>query len=159
MRVMLATPTLFRIPTVEYMMSVMKTSMLLMQSGHILDTCFVGGDAFVMKARNGLVESFIKSWEGQYACDVLVFIDDDQAWDEQAFLRIIQDPHEMIAVAIPKKQDTKEGEPQVYNNVQLDTDEKGNCVVENGMLRCSQIGSGFLSIKRSAILTRTRHLF
>lgn len=151
MRVLLATPTLFRVPTLEYQMSVLKTSQLLQQHGILVDTLFVGGDCFIGKARNGLIQSFIESWKSQYPADVIVFIDDDQAWDEHAFLRIVQDQHEIIAVAIPKKADTKPGEVQPFNNVMLDMDAKGNCYVENGLLRISQIGSGFMAIKRSAI--------
>ncbi len=151
MRVMLATPTLFRVPTAEYLSSVMKTMNLLAANGIALDTCFVGGDAFVAKARNGLVESFVKTWSTEYPSDMLMFIDDDQSWDEQAVLRAALDPHEVIAVAIPKKQDANVGEPQIFNNVMLDTDEKGQCYVENGLLRTSQIGSGMLMLKRGAV--------
>lgn len=151
MRVLLATPTLFRVPTLEYQMAVMKTSQLLQQHGILMDTCFVGGDCFIGKARNGLIESFIESWKTEYPADVLVFIDDDQSWDPNAFLRIVQDPHEIIGVAIPKKCDTKDGEAQVFNNVLLDMNDQNDCYVENGLLRISQIGSGFMAIKRSAI--------
>lgn len=151
MRVMLATPTLFRVPTAEYLTSVMKTMNLLAQHSIALDTCFVGGDAFIAKARNGLVESFIKTWSTEYPADMLMFVDDDQSWDEQAVLRAALDPHEVIAAAVPKKMDSPAGEPQVFNNVMLDTDEKGQCYVENGLLRTSQIGSGMLMLKRSAV--------
>lgn len=151
MRVLLATPTLFRVPTLEYQMSVMRTSQLLQQHGILMDTVFVGGDCFIGKARNGLVQSFIESWNTEYPADVLVFIDDDQSWDPNAFLRIVLDPHEIIGVAIPKKCDAKDSEPQVFNNVLLDMDEKNDCYIENGLLRISQIGSGFMAIKRSAI--------
>lgn len=148
MRVMLATPTLERYPSVEYLMSVMKTMNLLQAHGHQLDTSFVGGDAFIGKARNGLVQTFIESWGGQYPADILVMIDDDQSWDEQAFLRIISDPHEFIGVPIPKKMDS---DPITFNNVSLETDEAGNCYVEGGLLRCNQIGSGFIALKRGCI--------
>ena len=121
------------------------------QHGIILDTCFVGGDAFVAKARNGLVQSFIESWKSEYPADMLLFIDDDQAWDEQAVLRAALDPHEIIAAAVPKKMDAAAGEPQTFNNVMLDTDPDGKCFVENGLLRATQIGSGFMAIKRGAI--------
>ena len=150
-RVMLATPTLFRVPTAEYLTSVMKTMNLLAAHGMALDTCFVGGDAFVAKARNGLIESFVKTWTTEYPSDMIMYIDDDQSWDEQAVLRAALDPHEIIAAAIPKKQDSPPGEPQVFNNVMLDTDDNGSCYVENGLLRSTQIGSGFLSIKRSEV--------
>lgn len=148
MRVMLATPTLARQPTIEYMMSVMKAKDLLMTYGHTLDLCFVGGDAFVMKARNGLVQSFIESWKSEYPADVLVMIDDDQAFDEVAFLHIVQDSHEFIGVAIPKKMDS---DPLTFNNVSLELDAEGNCLIENGFMKCNQVGSGFIALKRSAI--------
>jgi hypothetical protein len=145
---MLATPSLQRQPTLEFLMSVMKTVHLCAQHGHTVDSAFVGGDCFISKARNGLVQSFIESWKTDYPAEVLVFIDDDQSWDEQAFLRIIHDPHEFIGVAIPKKMDS---DPQVFNNVSLDTSDTGNCYVENGLLRGTQIGSGFIALKRSCI--------
>jgi hypothetical protein len=85
MRVLLATPSLFRVPQLEYMMSVMKTQNLLMQYNIAVDTCFVGGDCFIGKARNGLMQSFIETWKGEFPCDVIVYIDDDQSWDENAF--------------------------------------------------------------------------
>lgn len=150
MRVMLATPTLFRVPTVEYLMCLMKTTNLLAQYGIAVDTCFVGGDCFISKARNGLIQSFIETWKTPYPADVLVFIDDDQAWDENAFLRIVSDPHDFIGVAVPKKMDAENG-IQTFNNVLLDTDGGGNCIVENGLLRISQIGSGFIKLTRAAI--------
>ncbi|MDO8682400.1 MAG: hypothetical protein Q7N50_02830 [Armatimonadota bacterium] len=146
MRVMLATPTLARTPAVEYQMAVLRTSMLLSQYGHSLDCSFVGGDCFVSKARNGLIQTFIETWTTDHPDDVLVFMDDDQGWEEAAFLRIIQDPHEFIAVCIPKKTD-----PETFNNVILDYNDKGECYVDNGLLRASQIGSGFIALKRSAI--------
>ncbi len=148
MRVMLATPTLFRVPTVEYLMSVMRSVNLLTQHGIALDSSFIGGDCFISKARNGLIQGFIDSWKTDAAADVLVFIDDDQGWDEGSLLRIVQDPHEIIAAAIPKKMDA---DPLVFNNVMLDTKPNGDCYVENGLLRASQIGSGFMAIKRGAI--------
>lgn len=152
MRIMLATPTLFRVPTVEYLSSVLRTTNLLAQHGIIMDTCFVGGDAFIAKARNGLVQSFINTWGTEYACDMLLFIDDDQSWDEHAVLRAALDPHLIIAAAVPKKMDpATPAEPQTFNNVMLDTTPDGQCYVENGMLRATQIGSGFMAIKRAAI--------
>mgnify|MGYP001575947153 FL=1 len=151
MRVMLATPTLRQEPTASFLMCVMKTMNLLAQHGIALDTCFVGGDSFIAKARNGLVQSFIETWTSEYPADVLFFVDDDQGWDEQAVLRAVLDSHEIIAAAVPKKMDAQPGDPQTFNNVMLDTTDAGECYVEHGMLRASQIGSGFMLIKRTAI--------
>lgn len=148
MRIMLATPTQRRYPTLEYLMSLTKTINLAMQRGHMVDTAFVGGDAFIGKARNGLVQTFIETWKGQYPSDVLVFLDDDQGWDELGFVRVCESAKEFVGVVVPKKAD---GEPQTFNNVMLDTDDKGQCHVENGLMRASQIGSGFIALKRACI--------
>lgn len=143
MRVMLATPSLDGIPSIEYQTSVLKTNALLLQHGIQLDINFIRGDQFISKARNGLVQGFLDSPEKP---DCLFFIDDDEGWDEHAFLRIILDSHEIVAAAVPKKCD-----PLEFNNVILDTKPDNECVIENGMLRAKQIGTGFMRIKRSAL--------
>ena len=145
-RVMLCTPMLFRVPTTEYVISLLKTVQLLQQHGVALDSSFIGGDCFVEKARNGLVQGFIESWKTDYPADVLVFMDDDQGWEADGFLRIVLDPHEFIGVGVPKKTDD-----QTFNNTLLDSDEKGDCYIENGLIRATQIGSGFIALKRSMI--------
>ena len=145
-RVMLCTPQLFRQPLTEYLISVQKTTQLLQIHNIGLDSCYVGGDCFVGKARNGLIQSFIDSWKTEYPCDVLVFMDDDQGWEEHSFLRVILDPHEFIGVPVPKKTDE-----QTFNNVMLDSDDDGNCYIENGLLRSTQVGAGFIVLKRTMI--------
>jgi len=145
-RVLLCTPQLFRQPQTEYLISVQKTTQLLQVNGIGMDSCYIGGDCFVGKARNGLIQSFIESWKTPYPCDVMVFMDDDQGWEAEAFMRIICDPHEFIGVCVPKKTDLEQ-----FNNVMLDSNEKGDCYVENGLLRASQIGSGFIALKRTMV--------
>ena len=141
MKVMLATPSLDGVPSIEYQTSLLKTNALLTAHGIQLDVSFIRGDQFIAKARNGLVQGFLES-----DANVLFFIDDDEGWDEQSFLRMVLDPHEFTAAAVPKKTDSGE-----FNNVILDTLENNECVIENGMLRAKQIGSGFICLKRSMI--------
>ncbi len=143
MRVMLATPSLDGVPSIEYQTSVLKTNALLASHGIQFDLNFIRGDQFISKARNGLLQGFIESPDKQ---DCLFFIDDDEGWDEQSFLRMALDPHEFVAAAVPKKCDTLE-----FNNVILDTSPNNECVIEGGLLRAKQIGSGFIRLKRSAI--------
>lgn len=143
MRVLLATPSLDGIPSIEYQTSLMKTNSLLMAHGIQLDVNFIRGDQFISKARNGLIQGFIDAPEKH---DCIFFIDDDEGWDENAFVRMVLDPHEIVAAAVPKKCDSLE-----FNNVILDTLPNNECIIENGLLKAKQIGSGFLRIKRSAI--------
>ena len=143
MSVLLATPSLYGIPSIEYQTSLMKTNALLTAHGIQMDVNFIRGDQFISKARNGLIQGFIDSPEKQ---DCLFFVDDDEGWDEHAFLRMILDPHEIVAAAVPKKCDTLE-----FNNVILDTAPNNECIIENGLLRAKQIGTGFMRIKRTAV--------
>lgn len=143
MRVMLATPSLDGVPSIEYQTSVLKTNALLTAHGIQFDLNFIRGDQFISKARNGLIQGFLDSPDKQ---DCLFFIDDDEGWDEQSFLRMVLDPHEFVAAAVPKKTDSGE-----FNNVILDTQVGNECVIEGGLLRALQIGSGFIRLKRSAI--------
>lgn len=144
MRVLLATPSLDGVPSLEYQTSVLKTNALLTANGIQLDINFIRGDQFISKARNGLIQGFIDSKEQQ---DCLFFIDDDEGWDEAAFLRMVLDPHEIVCAAVPKKTDNIE-----FNNVILDIDPKTNqCIIENGVIKCKQVGTGFMRINRSAI--------
>lgn len=142
MRVLLATPSLDGIPSIEYLTSVMKTNALLTANGIQLDVNFIRGDQFISKARNGLIEGFLKDQQ-----DMIFFIDDDEGWDEQSFLRMVHDPHEFVAAAVPKKTDGLE-----FNNVMLDVmDGTKECIIENGLIRAKQIGSGFIRLRRSAV--------
>lgn len=141
MRVLLATPSLDGIPSIEYLTSVMRTNQLLWSLGHQLDINFIRGDQFISKARNGLIEGFIKS-----EADCIFFIDDDEGWEEQAFLRMCLDPHEIVCAAVPKKCDNAE-----FNNVIVDTNPDNSCIIEGGLIRAKQIGTGCMRIKRSAI--------
>lgn len=143
MRVMLATPSLDGIPSIEYQTSVLKTNALLAANGVQLDINFIRGDQFISKARNGLVQGFLDAPEKQ---DALFFVDDDEGWDEHAFLRMCLDPHEIVCAAVPKKTDSGE-----FNNVVLDTLENNDCIIENGLIRAKQIGTGFMRIRRSAL--------
>ena len=103
MRVLIATPSLDGIPSIEYQTSIMKTNALLTANGIQLDINFIRGDQFIAKARNGLIQGFIDAPEKH---DCIFFIDDDEGWDEQSFLRMVLDSHEFVAAAVPKKFDT-----------------------------------------------------
>lgn len=143
MRVQICTPSLDGVPSIEYQTSLIKTNNFLLQHGHYIDLNFIRGDQFISKARNGLVQGFLESPEKP---DVLFFIDDDEGWDDQAFLRMCLDTHGIVCAAVPKKTDSGE-----FNNVVLDIQPDSKVIIENGMLRAKQIGSGFMSIKRWAL--------
>lgn len=140
-KIVICTPTLDGQFSLEYMVSMLETIGLLHATNVLIDCAFVRGDAFISKARNNLINQFLKR-----QADHLFFIDADQGWDANSFLRMILDPHEIVAAAVVKKQDEVQ-----FNNVDLVTNLKGDCSIENGMLETKTVGTGFMRIKKSAI--------
>jgi len=139
--VLVCTPSLFGYPSLEYQVSLLESITRCAAMGIICDAAFVRGDCFIGKARNNLVMQFL----GRKA-EQLFFIDDDQGWNPEAFLRIVLDPHEIVGGAVPKKMDTV-----TFNNVDLITDDLKNCVVEAGLLKVRTVGTGFMRLKKSVI--------
>ncbi len=139
--VLICTPSLVGTPCIEYQVSLLTTITRCQQVGIVCDAAFVRGDPFVGKARNNLVMQFLAR-----GAQDLFFIDDDQGWDTDAFLRVLADPHEIVAGAVPKKMDEV-----TFNNVDLVTDDMKNCEIEGGLMKVRTVGTGFMRIKKSAL--------
>lgn len=140
-KVVICTPTLDGNVSIEYMVSLLETVQACTQAGIDLDVAYIRGDCFIAKARNNLVQQFIDR-KG----DSLFFIDADQGWSSQAFIKMVRDDHEFIAAAVPKKLDET-----TFNNADLIINEKGQCTVEGNLLKTKTIGTGFMRLKRSVI--------
>lgn len=141
-RILIATPTLMKSLCTEYVMSLLKTISTLERQGLVADVTTLGGDCFMDKARNSLVETCMK---GEYG--TLFFIDADQGWEVDGFMRMVYAEPEIVAGIPPKKTDSN----PTYGHLYLDTDENGDCYVENGLIRTRGCGTGFLRIRRSAL--------
>lgn len=139
--VLICTPSLGGTPCLEYQVALLETVTRCASMGILVDCAYVRGDPFVGKARNNLIMQFL----GRKA-ENLFFIDDDQGWDSQAFIRMVLDPHDIVAAAVPKKMDEV-----TFNNVDLVTDEAKNCEIEGGLLKVRTVGTGFMRLKRSVI--------
>lgn len=142
LRVVIATPMLDGAVPLEFLFSMLKTQSLAMCHGIEVDFVTLVGDQFLAKGRNYLLGQFMAIPEATH----LFFIDSDQGWNPEAFVRMVLDPREIVAGVVPKKKDEIE-----FNNPMLDTDEEHNVFVENGLFRASQIGTGFMRIARTAI--------
>jgi hypothetical protein len=139
--VLICTPSLEGKPCLEYQVSLVETVTKCLALGIMVDAAFVRGDPFVGKARNNLLMQFLAR-----RAENLFFIDDDEGWDAASFIRMVQDAHEVVAAAVPKKM-----EPTTFNNVDLVTDENKNCEIEAGVMRARTVGTGFMRLKRSAV--------
>lgn len=139
--VVICTPSLGGVPCLEYTVALLETITRCQHAGIICDAAFVRGDPFIGKARNNLIMQFLAR-----GAENLFFIDDDEGWNVDAFIRILQDPHEIVAAAVPKKMDEV-----TYNNVDLITNEAKDCVIEGGLMQVRTVGTGFMRLKKSAL--------
>ena len=139
--VLVCTPSLSGTPCIEYQVSLMETITRCLQMGIVVDAAFVRGDCFIGKARNNLIMQAIAR-----KAENIFFIDDDQGWDTQAFIRMVLDSHEIVAGAVPKKMDEV-----TFNNCDLVTDEAKNCTIDQGLMKVRTVGTGFMRIKKSAL--------
>jgi hypothetical protein len=140
-KVLIATPCLSGEVAIEFVVALMETQGLMQSVGIQVDFTSVRGDCFIGKARNNLVNKFLEMGH-----ESLFFIDADEGWDAQSFLRMVLDPHEIVAGAVPKKMDET-----TFNNVDLVTTGNADCVIEGGLLQARKVGTGFMRVKRSAI--------
>lgn len=142
MRVVFGTPTLDKSVCSEYLVSLIATINLLNQHGIQSDLAMIGGDCFIAKARNNIVTDFMEK-----DADTLFFVDADQGWDAADVLRIVLDPHELVAGVPPKKTD----DGGQFAHVFLDHDADLQCYLEGGLMRAKACGTGFMRLKKSAV--------
>ena len=145
-KVVICTPSLDGNFSIEYHQSLVESIFILQSLNIAVDRSIVRGDCFIGKSRNHLVNLFYEQ-QGES----LFFVDADQGWDAKAFVRMVLDHHEIVAGAVPKKADKEENGEMQFNNVDLVTNEKSDCYVENGLLQARSVGTGFMRIKKSAL--------
>jgi hypothetical protein len=133
-KVLFATPTYDYRFSVEFMSSMMATSIYLTQHGVQVSGRFVGGICFIDLARNDLVKFFLEKTD----CTEIFFIDEDVGWDWRSIPRIINSPQEIVAGLVPKRRD----ENQWHDNALT-----GH--IDEGLLECLEAPTAFMRIKRS----------
>ena len=110
-------------------------------SGIEFDWTDRSGDSYVWRARNAMADFFMRS-----DCTEMVFIDSDQGWSLEAFVRLINADVELVGAAYPVKNNWEHYGVTIHtkgpNNVP-DLDEK------TGLIRGEKVPTGFMKIKRS----------
>jgi hypothetical protein len=141
--VMIATPVA-RDPTVQYLVSMLKTANLLTNYGIRHCAEFLVGSSNLPRARNGLAARFLAS---DY--DVLLMIDDDMGWEPGAVIRMLASEHAFIAAAGRKKSRRPNADPSVWcaqfiPDAPLRLDDMGAIEVK-------RIGAAFVALDRSVL--------
>ena len=141
--VLIGTPTHdFRVDA-RYASSLTATHRLCMEKGIVLREIFLAGDAIIQNARNDLVQIAL---DKQY--DDLVFIDSDQDWEAESFVRLLSYPVDCVGAAIRKKADDQE----LYN-VKTGHGPWGFFTGPHGLMTAPDmtLGTGFLRLSRKAL--------
>lgn len=138
-----ATPSLNHTVTLDFLRSWTNTVWMLKDAGIKHGRIDRGGDCFIDKVRNKLVQEFLDGPGTE-----LFFLDDDLGWPAQKVMDFIHRPEPILAGVYPKKSDDADWP------VALDADiETGELVTDQGLYLASFAGSGFLRIKREVLET------
>ena len=136
-----ATPSLNHSVTLDFLRSWTNTVWALNRSGIDHGRIDRGGDCFIDKARNKLVQQFL---DGK-GTD-LFFLDDDLGWPSEKVVEFLARPEPILVGVYPKKMD------ELDFPVALDADRStGELITDQGLYLASFCGSGFLRIKRAVL--------
>lgn len=136
-----ATPSLSHTVTLDFLRSWTNTVWQLKDAGIAHGRADRGGDCFIAKVRNKLVQEFLDGPGTD-----LFFLDDDLGWPAHKVLEFLARPEPILAGVYPKKSDDLDWP------VGLDADGKtGDLVTDQGLYSASFAGTGFMRIKRHVI--------
>lgn len=136
-RVMFATPTYDYQFSVEYVSSIMASSIYLTHKGIDARAKFIGGLCFIDIARNDLVRHFLAT-----DCTDLFFVDADVGFDYKAVERFLYHKPLVVAGLVPKKYSKEDADkPPFHDNAMTGK-------MEDGLLESYEAPTAFMRIKR-----------
>lgn len=135
MEVFIGTPSYDKTLTVDYTRSLIGASILLTGLGVQLHHHVVAGSPFLGKARNDIVEAFLKT-QAEY----LLFVDADVGFDPVVLPRLLKHKPLIVGGLVPKREPGNEG---CYHQNAM------TGVVEDGLFQTLEIPTAFMRIHRS----------
>ena len=136
MEVLFGTPSYDKQVCVDYLQSMVMTSILLTAQRVHMHLNVHAGNCFIDRARNAIVDYFLHETE---ATD-LIFVDADIGWDAQAIGRVLSYDEEIVAGLVPKR----EADHQAKYHQNAITG-----VMQNGLFQSLEAPTAFMRIKRS----------
>jgi len=137
-KVLIATPCLDQKVDAYFVHSLCESIKLGLQNDLDIRCVFLANESILPMARN---ELFRLAYTQQY--DTMVFIDDDEYWDEKALISIIKSPKDVITVPVVNK-----GDKEISYNVFLPKDKE---VDTDGYIKVDRTGTGFLKLSRKVV--------
>ena len=136
-RVLIATPCLDGKVDAWFVNSLYESTKLGIQNNIMFQPVFLANESILPMARNELLNL---AYQQNY--NTMVFIDDDEEWDPQVLLDIVNSPKDVVAVPVVNKGDKK----VEYNIFGLDKTPD-----TDGYLKIDRCGTGFLKLSKKVI--------
>lgn len=133
-KVLIATPCLDQKVDAYYVHSLCESIKLGLKHDFDINVVFLANESILPMARN---ELFNLAYHQNY--DIMVFIDDDEYWDDQALIDILLSEKDVIAIPVVNKTDK-----QVKYNVDLVSKQ----VDSDGYAQANTTGTGFVKLTR-----------
>jgi hypothetical protein len=137
-RVLIAVPCLDGKVDAWFVNSLYESTKLGLKNDIMFQPVFLVYESILPMARNQL---FSLAYLEKY--DSMVFIDDDQEWDANILVEIVQSSEDVIAVPVVNKGDKK----IEYNIFGIDKSTK----TKNGYYKINKCGTGFLKLSKKVI--------
>jgi len=138
-KILIATPCLDQKVDAYFVHSLCESIKLGIKNNLDIRCVFLANESILPMARN---ELFALAYKENY--DTMVFIDDDESWNEHALIEIIQSEKEVVSLPVVNKGD-KDITFNVWLNKNLEKD------AADGYLKINKCGTGFLKLSRKVI--------
>lgn len=139
-KILIATPCLDQKVDAYFVHSLCESIKLGLKHDYDIKCVFLANESILPMARNELLNL---AYEEKY--DAMVFIDDDELWDENVLIDILNNNKDVITVPVVNKGDMKIG-----FNIILDGD-KPEIDPKDGFFKTKKTGTGFLKLSKNVI--------
>ena len=139
-KVLIATPCLDQKVDAYFVHSLCESIKLGLKNDLDIRCVFLANESILPMARN---ELFYLAYNENY--DTMVFIDDDEYWNENALIDIILSEKDVITIPVVNK-----GDKDISYNIFLS---EGNLIKDkDGYIKTNKTGTGFLKLSRKVIV-------
>lgn len=136
-KVLIATPSLDQKVDAYYVHSLCESIKLGLKNNFDINAVFLANESILPMARNELLNL---AYNQKY--DYMVFIDDDEYWDEKALIEILKEDKDVISVPVVNKTDK-----ELKFNVFLSKSPKH----DGDYISADRVGTGFLKLSRKVV--------